>query len=76
MEDFVEAVKAAIQAKTDEKVSFAMEQHWSQDLPVLNTTFGTGKGAVMVPCGFNGREVEADADRYAANIIKAWKAAK
>ena len=76
MEDFVEAVKAAIQAKTDEKVSFEMEQHWSQDLPVLNTTFGTGKGAVMVPCGFSGREVEADADRYAANIIKARKAAK
>lgn len=76
MDNFVEALKSAIQAKTNTPVSFAMEQHWSQDLPVLNSTFGTGKAAVMVPCGFNGREVEADVDRYAANIIKAWRAAK
>lgn len=76
MEDFVKALKGAIQAKTEEKVTFEMEQHWSQDLPVLNTTFGAGKGAVMVPCGFNGREGPADVDRYAESIIKAWKAAK
>ncbi len=78
MDEFIEALKSAILAKADadEKVTFEMAPHWSQDLPVLHTTFGTGKRSITIPCGFNGREVDADVDRYARNIMKAFEGAK
>jgi hypothetical protein len=78
MEDFIEALKGAILAKAGdaEKVTFEMAPHWSQDLPVLHTTFGSGKRQITVPCGFNGKETDADVERYAGNIIAAFEGAK
>ena len=70
-----DAVRAILPQGAPDPI-FATEDHPSQPLPILRVTFGKGKGTVSVPCGFHGRENDADLAQYAKNIIAAYEAQK
>lgn len=70
-----EKLEAAVLAHLPQgapKPKFSVEDHPSQALPILRVTFGK----ISVPCGFNGRETDADLERYAKNIIAAYEGQK
>jgi len=66
-----QAVMAALPKKAP-KPTFKVEDHWSQELPVLMVDFD----GITVGCGFHGNETDADLEQYAQNIVAGYEAQK